>query len=168
MDDSTSRSRRGPADDGPRQGPDVGTLYAWLARREDPLTLWDKPGERVGVWYAGHIQTAAIRRFRGLDWLQIRCTFAAKPRRRALVLPLLAEANVVADRCRWYAVPRPMRLVCALDLPSARLTEEVFLREWRRFHDEVLGTGIDLTLRTRAERWKDLVAAKSDTEPLPQ
>lgn len=168
MDERISRSRRGPTDDGQRQGPDVATLYAWLARSEDPLTTWDKPAERVAVWYAGHIQTAALRRLRGVDWLQLRCTFAAKPRRRALVLPLVAEANVVTDRCRWYAELRPMRLVCALDLPAAKLDEATFLREWRQFHDEVLATGIDLTLRTRAERWKDLVVAKSGGEPLAQ
>lgn len=166
--ETTSRSKRGPPGDTPRQGPDIGTVYAWLAKSEDPLTTWDKPGVRVAVWYPGHVQTAEIRRIRGLDWLLVRTTFCGKPRRKTAVLTLLAEANVAMDRGRWFAEFRPMRLVCAMDLPAARLTEAIFLREWRRFHDEALGHGIDLTLRTRAERWRDVLVERGSREPLPQ
>ena len=163
--DSQSRSRRGPPGDGPRQGPNIAQLHNWLAAQEDPLTTWAVPGSRLAVWYPGHVQTAELRRVRGIDWLQLRSTFCGRPRRRATVLPMLADANITADRTRWYSDWRPLRLTCALDLPAAKLTEATFLREWRRFHDEVLGHGIDLTLRTRAERWRDILVERGAREP---
>jgi hypothetical protein len=73
------------------------------------------------------------------------------------VLTLLAHANQQLERGRWFLQRDPLRLTYAMDLPAHRLDAGRFVREWRRFQNEAVAHGIELTLRTRSATYVELL-----------
>jgi hypothetical protein len=144
--------------------PDLHDLRRWLQDAcEDGVALFgpvDQP-DAVGVWYPTHLQIARLRPSYGLPLVVLQTTFCALPRRRSDVLPLLAQANQQLERGRWYLQKDPARLTCALELPAPLLDGERFHREWRRFYDEAVSHGIELTLRSRGVAYVDLLRAQA-------
>lgn len=142
--------------------PDLLTLRAWLEAGAETVTLLGDPArpEAIGTWYATHLQTARLNMQHPLPLVLLQTTFCVRPRRRAEVLPLLAQANQQIERGRWFLRRDPLRLCYAMELPAPLLDAERFVREWRRFHDEAVAHGIELTLRTRAEAHVEVLRAR--------
>jgi len=148
--------------------PDVPTLCAWIEAADRWPVQVLGPAQAptaVAMWYPSHLQVASIHRAHGLDWLVMQVTFCARPKRKMAVLPLLAHANLQMEGGRWFRLARPVRLVCAHEVPAALLDREIFAATWERFRREVLSHGIELTLRTRAEAWLAVLAQKGLTPP---
>lgn len=141
--------------------PELADIRDWIARAAQSPVEWLGPAESpvgVAAWYRTHLQSAEIRRAHGMSWLVLECTFCVHPRRPLAVLPLVAQANLQLESGRWYRLPRPTRLACAVEVPAHGITEAHFAQVWQRFHDDVLTHGIELTLRTRADAWVHYLA----------
>jgi len=144
-------------------GPDLLALRAWLQACGETVTLFGDPARphAIGTWYPTHLQTARLCDNQPLPLILVQTTFCAKPRRRAEVLPLLAQANQQLERGRWFLRRDPPRLTYAMELPASLIDGQRFVREWRRFYDEAVAHGIELTLRTRAVANVGLLRAKA-------
>lgn len=148
--------------------PDLQRLYDWLQDQDGAPLQWLGPVDHptgLGAWYPTHLQTAELRVMHGLTWLVLQSTFCARPRRGVAVQPLVAHANLQMEAGRWYRLLKPTRLACAYEVPAHLLDAETFAAVWQRFRREVVQHGIELTLRTRAERWIDALAAKGVRPP---
>ncbi len=148
--------------------PDLQRLYDWLQDLDVPALQWLGPAAHptgLGAWYPTHLQTAELRSMHGLTWLVLQSTFCTRPQRGVAVQPLLAHANLQMEAGRWYRLLKPTRLACAYEVPAHLLDAEEFAAVWLRFRREVVQHGIELTLRTRSERWIDALAAKGVRPP---
>ena len=150
------------------EAPDLRQLHAWLEAAAGPALQWLGPAELpsgIGAWYPTHLQTLELRTLHGMRWLVLQSTFCAKPRRGVAVQPLLAHANLQMEAGRWYRLLKPTRLACSYEVPAHLLDAQQLLDVWERFRREVVQHGIELTLRTRSERWIDALAAKGVRPP---
>ena len=148
--------------------PDLHRLHEWLQDLDAPAVQWLGPANHptgLGVWYPTHLQTLELRPMHGLIWLVLQSTFCVRPQRGVAVQPLVAHANLQMEAGRWYRMLKPTRLACSYEVPAHLLDAEEFASVWLRFRREVVQHGIELTLRTRAERWIDALAAKGVRPP---
>jgi hypothetical protein len=148
--------------------PELATLRAWLqSELADEVALFG-PRDRplaLGVWYPTHLQVARLETRHPVPLVVIQTTFCAVPRRRRTVLALLAHANQQLERGRWFLQRDPTRLTYAMDLPATRLDAPRLAREWRRFYNEAVAHGIELTLRSRATSYVDLLRQRRRAQP---
>lgn len=143
--------------------PDIETLRDWLQSEidEEVVRFGTTPKPlALGVWFATHLQVARIETRHSLPLVVLQTTFCALPRRRRAVLPLVAHANQQLERGRWFLQQEPLRLTYAMELPAHRLDAGRLGREWRRFYNEAVAHGIELTLRLRAVTYVDLLRQK--------
>lgn len=148
---------------------DLQQLRRWLDTGGGPVLQWLGPADQpsgIGAWYPTHLQTLELRTLHGIRWLVLQSTFCAKPRRGVAVQPLLAHANLQMEAGRWYRLLKPTRLACSYEVPAHLLDAGQLLEVCDRFRREVVQHGIELTLRTRSERWIDSLAAKGVRPPL--
>lgn len=144
-------------------------LHEWLDAAGGPALQWLGPVNQpsgIGIWYPTHLQTLELRTLHGMDWVVLQSTFCARPRRGVAVQPLLAHANLQMEAGRWYRLLKPTRLACSYEVPAHLLSASQLLDLCERFRREVVQHGIELTLRTRSERWIDTLAAKGVKPPL--
>jgi hypothetical protein len=52
-----------------------------------------------------------------------------------------------------------------MDLPATRLDAPRLAREWRRFYNEAVAHGIELTLRSRATSYVELLRQRRRAQP---
>lgn len=150
------------------EAPHLQQMRTWLDGAGVPALQWLGPAELpsgIGAWYPTHLQTLELRTLHGLRWLVLQSTFCAKPRRGVAVQPLLAHANLQMEAGRWYRLLKPTRLACSYEVPAHLVDAVQLLEVWERFRREVVQHGIELTLRTRSERWIDALAAKGVRPP---
>lgn len=143
--------------------PDLPTLKGWLQDELGAEVALLGPTDRpqaLGVWYPTHLQLLRTDVRHGLPIAILHTTFCALPRRRRDVLPLLAQANLQLERGRWFTQREPARLSYALELPATCLDAPKLAREWQRFRQEAVAHGIELTLRTRAVTWVELLRSR--------
>jgi hypothetical protein len=153
----------------PAQRLDLPLVRQWLAEALQTDIEWTGPvghPDGLAVTYPTHLQQLRIQDRLPLPLVVLETTFCAFPRRRRDVLPLLAQANSQIERGRWFLQRDPPRLTYAMELPAPHLDRERLVREWQRFCNEAVVFGIELTLRTRAVTWLEVLrTGKGSAQP---